>query len=172
MSEELRDDSDPSARVEPATRPRTVPPEEQRKLARARRAVATIPPVRVRGVLVVEDDPDLQWRLARMLTVRGNRVVGTSSAEGAIELLRQWPVDLVLVDDSLPGMSGVELAKVVAAEHPETAVVLMSSEDDEGGRSALAARLAGAVATIAKPFRPEALLELLSSFPKGEPELA
>ncbi|MCA9606515.1 MAG: response regulator [Myxococcales bacterium] len=162
------------------TKPResTVPPErrpapavEERKLARARRAVATIPPVRVRGVLVVEDDPDLQWRLARMLTVRGNRVVGTSSAEGALELMRQWPVDLVLVDDSLPGMSGVELARIVAREHPDTPVVLMSSED-EGGESAIAARLAGAVATIAKPFRPEALLELLRSFPKGEPELA
>ncbi len=150
---------------------RPVPAVEARKLARARRAVATIPPVRVRGVLVVEDDPDLQWRLARMLTVRGNRVVGTSSAEGALELMRQWPVDLVLVDDSLPGMSGVELARVVAREHPETPVVLMSSAD-EGGESAIAARLAGAVATIAKPFRPEALLELLRSFPKGEPELA
>ncbi|MCB9595246.1 MAG: response regulator [Sandaracinaceae bacterium] len=148
-----------------------MPVSERRKLARARRAVATIPPVRVRGVLVVEDDPDLQWRLARMLTVRGNRVVGTSSAEGALELIRQWPVDLVLVDDTLPGMTGVELARILGEEYPETAVVLMSS-DEQGGQSAMAARLAGAVATITKPFRPEALLELLRSFPKGEPELA
>ncbi len=164
MSEELRDEPNPAA-------PRPVPVAEQRKLARARRAVATIPPIRVRGVLVVEDDPDLQWRLARMLTVRGNRVVGTSSAEGALELIKQWPVDLVLIDDTLPGMSGVELAQTIARDHPETPVVLMSSED-EGGQSAIAARLAGVVATIAKPFRPEALLELLRSFPKGEPELA
>lgn len=163
MSEELRDESNPAA-------VRPVPIAEQRKLARARRAVATIPPIRVRGVLVVEDDPDLQWRLARMLTVRGNRVVGTSSAEGALELIKQWPVDLVLIDDTLPGMSGVELAQTIARDHPETPVVLMSSED-EGGESAIAARLAGVVATIAKPFRPEALLELLRSFPKGEPEL-
>lgn len=164
MSEELRDESNPAA-------VRPVPIAEQRKLARARRAVATIPPIRVRGVLVVEDDPDLQWRLARMLTVRGNRVVGTSSAEGALELIKQWPVDLVLIDDTLPGMSGVELAQTIARDHPETPVVLMSS-DDEDGQGAIAARLAGVVATIAKPFRPEALLELLRSFPKGEPELA
>lgn len=146
------------------------PAGQRHKLMRARRAVATIPPIRVRGVLVVEDDPDLQWRLARMLTVRGNRVVGTSSGEAALELMAQWPVDLVLVDHSLPGMSGVELARRVAAEHPEVPVVLMSGEDDEP--SPVVETLASVVATIAKPFRPEALVELLRSFPKGEPELA
>ena len=40
------------------------------------------------GVLVVEDDPDTQWRLARMLTVHGARVVGTSSGEAAIAISR------------------------------------------------------------------------------------
>ncbi len=35
----------------------------------------------MRGVLLVEDDPDMQWRLARMLTVHGARVVGASSGE-------------------------------------------------------------------------------------------
>lgn len=162
MSDESRKSSVPA--------PGAVAPAERRKLERARRAVATIPPVRLRGVLVVEDDPDLQWRLARMLTVRGNRVVGTSSAEGALEVLRQWPVDLILVDDGLPGMSGVELAARVHELHPEIPFVFMSSE--EGADNEIAAKLAGAVATITKPFRPEALVELLRSFPKGEPELA
>lgn len=166
MSEELRDSSIPA----PPVRPRKVAPQQQRKLVRARRAVATIPPTRTRGVLVVEDDPDLQWQLARMLTVRGNRVVGTSSAEGALELLRQWPVDLVLVDDGLPGMSGLELARTIRDAHPETAVVLMSSHDTPQAR--IAAKLAGAVAVVAKPFQIDSLVDLLRSFPKGEPDLA
>jgi len=165
MSEKLRESTVPEAPDPCAS------VSDRRKLMRARRAVATIPPTRMRGVLVVEDDPDLQWSLARMLTVRGNRVVGTSSGEGALELMRQWPVDLVLVDDSLPGMSGFELARVLAEEHPDVPVVLMSSED-ESGEGALGEKVAGVVATIAKPFRPEALVELLQSFPKGEPELA
>jgi len=157
-----------NAAPEPAVPP--TPAAHRNKLVRARRAVATIPPTRVRGVLVVEDDPDLQWRLARMLTVRGNRVVGTSSGEAALELMAQWPVDLVLVDHSLPGMSGVDLARRVAEEHPEVPVVLMSDEDD--APHPVAETLASVVATITKPFRPEALVELLRSFPKGEPELA
>lgn len=138
------------------------------KLERARWAVATVPPVRSRGVLVVEDDPDLQWKLARMLTVRGNRVVGTSSAEAALELIRQWPVDLVLVDDTLPGMSGTELVRVLAEEHPNTPVVLMASENARP----LSETLTDVVAIVSKPFRLESLIDLLRSFPKGEPELA
>lgn len=140
------------------------------KLKRARWAVATIPPTRVRGVLVVEDDPDLQWQLARMLTVRGNRVVGTSSGEAALELLAQWPVDLVLIDDGLPGMTGMELARQVRDLYPDTPVVMMASDETDEGR--LAAKLAGVIAVVTKPFRPESIVELLRSFPKGEPDLA
>jgi CheY-like chemotaxis protein len=166
MSEELRDSS-----VPPVPGPASATAEaDRKKFERARWAVATIPPTRARGVVVVEDDPDLQWKVARMLTVRGNRVVGTSSGEAALELIRQWPVDLVLVDDQLPGMSGVELDRAIGREHPDIPVVLMSSEGavpDELGH-----KLAGVVATITKPFCPDALLELLRSFPKGEPELA
>lgn len=131
------------------------------KLAAARRAVASVPPTRERGVLVVEDDPDLQWRLARMLTLRGNRVVGTSSGEAALELLSQWPVDLVLVDDTLPGMSGMELARTINERHPGAPVVLMSTQDSRESR--LAARLAGAVAVVIKPFALESLVDLLRS---------
>jgi len=166
MSEELRDST-----VPPIPAPVTAMSARDRaKIERARWAVATIPQTRARGIVVVEDDPDLQWKVARMLTVRGNRVVGTSSGEAALELIRQWPVDLVLVDDELPGMSGLELAVAIGEEHPDIPVVMMSSEGadlDELGH-----KLAGVVATIAKPFCPDTLLELLRSFPKGEPELA
>lgn len=165
MSDDARDSTVPPApRGEPTARGadgRKTP--EGRKLETVRRAVASVPPTRERGVLVVEDDPDFQWRLARMLTVRGNRVVGTSSGEAALELMKQWPVDLVLVDDTLPGMSGVELARTIRERHGEVPVVLMSTEDSRESR--LAARLAGAVAVMAKPFSVDALLELLRSLP-------
>ncbi len=159
MSEKLRDTSNPAA-------PATTPGVDRAKLKRARWAVATIPPTRARGVLVVEPDPDLQWQLARMLTVRGNRVVGTSSGEAALELVKQWPVDLVLIDEGLPSMSAVELARELQRSYPDVPVVMMSSD-----AGAAMAKLAGAVAVITKPFRPDAIIELLRSFPKGEPDL-
>jgi DNA-binding response OmpR family regulator len=89
-----------------------------KKLADAARAIAQVAP-RESAVLVVEDDPDLQWRLARMLTINGNRVVGTSSADGALALIAEWSVDLVLIDEGLPGMTGLDLAKAIRKQRPK-----------------------------------------------------
>lgn len=168
MSQDLRDSQPPPRprRSEPALASvRT----DGEKIEAARRAVASVPPSRERGVLVVEDDPDLQWRLARMLTLRGNRVVGASAGEAALELMSQWPVDLVLVDETLPGMSGMELARTINERHPGVPVVLMSTQDSRESR--LAARLAGAVAVVIKPFSLESLMDILRSLPSIEPEL-
>lgn len=134
--------------------------ERDSKLEVAEKAVRSAPPQA--GVLVVEDDPDMQWRLARMLTVHGARVVGTSSGEGALALMEQWPADLVLIDDGLPGMSGLDVARQLRQRFPGVPVVLMSAQETPDLH--LAARVAGAVALLAKPLRVEALVEILSRF--------
>ncbi|MGF1469532.1 MAG: response regulator [Sandaracinaceae bacterium] len=140
MAEELRDEG-----LEPAA-PTVRRPGLPRPKALSRAALARVtslptapaPPTprrsvprraaeRVQGVLVVEDDPDTQWRLARTLAIRNRRVVGTSSAEAALEVLREWRADAVLLDDSLPGISGVELASLLRVRVPEVRVVLMTS---------------------------------------------
>jgi CheY-like chemotaxis protein len=142
--------------------------EDRRKLQGAVRAAeSAVGPV-LSGILVVEDDPDLQWRLARMLTVQGHRVVGTGSGDGALALVSQWPVDLILVDDELPGMSGLEVAALLREEHPQIPVVLMASAESE--ELHVAARLAGVVATLIKPFRGDAIADLVTSlFPTAVP---
>ncbi len=94
-----------------------------------------------------------------MLTVQGHRVVGTSSGDGALALIAQWPVDLVLVDEDLPGMSGLEVARELGERHPDIPVVLMTGDSNPETR--VAARLAGAVACLTKPFRFEALTAAL-----------
>jgi DNA-binding response OmpR family regulator len=109
-------------------------------------------------VLLVEDDPDMQWRLARMLTVHGARVVGASSGEAALAVIAEWPADIVLVDESLPGISGLEVARTIREKHPAIPVVLMSAGESQELR--LAAKVAGAMATLIKPFRMDALAAL------------
>jgi len=137
------------------------------KLSEAVKAVGSGP--RAGAVLVVESDPDLQWRLARMLTVSGNRVVGTSTADGALALMEAWQVDLVLVDEALMGLSGIDLARKLHETHPHVQVVLMTADDDAHEDMHVAARLAGVVACLAKPFRPEAIAELLRLLPAAVP---
>ena len=60
-------------------------------------------------VLVVEDDPDIRRILQLFLTERDFSVATAESASVATELLAQAPVDLILSDVRMPGMSGPEL---------------------------------------------------------------
>ena len=62
------------------------------------------------SVLVVEADPDLQVQMARALRKQGLRVVATGSGSGALALVSEWDVSLILVSESLPGRSGIDLA--------------------------------------------------------------
>lgn len=111
------------------------------------------------GVLLVEHDPETQSALARVLAGSGARVVGTGSGEAAIALFDAWPTGLVVVNDELPGMGGLEVARRIHAASPGVPIVLMSARKDE--RSALAARLAGVFATLAMPFDHDLLTDLV-----------
>jgi DNA-binding response OmpR family regulator len=111
------------------------------------------------GILLVEADPDVQWRLAKMLGELASRVVGTSTGEGALALMSMWPVDLVLVDQNIPGTSGIEVAERLRKAHPDTPLVLMTAAESHDLR--VRARLAGAMGLLVKPFGFDHLRELL-----------
>ena len=115
---------------------------------------------RHRSVLVVESDPDLQWNLARMLTVHGNRVIGTSSGDGALAANEQWTADLALVSSTLPGMSGVEVARRLRATNPELLVILMEETEPAGATEEPSPAV---TARLPKPFRVETLRALIDS---------
>jgi DNA-binding response OmpR family regulator len=129
------------------------------KLESAARTIAESRP-RHRSVLLVESDPDLQWSLARMLTVDGNRVVGTSSGEGALTVIEQWDADLALVASNLPGTSGVEVARQLREWNPDLLVILMGEEMTE---PATRERSSYVTAYLPKPFPFEALRALIES---------
>ncbi|MDH3199339.1 MAG: response regulator [Myxococcales bacterium] len=115
---------------------------------------------RHRSVLIVESDPDLQWHLARVLTVDGNRVVGTSSGDGALTVISEWPADLALVAAKLPGMNGLEVAKRLRAHHPNLVVILMGEEVVAPVRKPQSPHI---TAYLPKPFRFDALRALIES---------
>lgn len=114
-----------------------------------------------RGILVVESDPDLQWRLARMLTVEGNRVVGTSSADGALALIDSWRAGLILVAERLDGMDGFELADRLRVCCPAVPVIMMT---EQPARRSRVPNIAG---FLVKPFPFDALRALIRSVQVG-----
>jgi len=97
-------------------------------------AVAAPAPTGVRGrgrgqtVLVVEDSDDLRELTCRLLTGAGYTVLAASNGPDALALADRHdsPVDLLLTDLSLPGMTGNDLATAARQRHPDVRVVFMS----------------------------------------------
>jgi CheY-like chemotaxis protein len=81
-------------------------------------------------VLVVDDSETFRAVAASLLSAaEGLRRVGeASSGEEAIRLLPELKPDLVLLDVHMPGMGGLETARVIRRESPETVVVLVSAD--------------------------------------------
>lgn len=77
-------------------------------------------------VLLVEDNADTQWATAELLAALGHTVTCAASAEEALVKLSDAEFDVLCSDISLPGISGAELALVVAERYPATAIVFAS----------------------------------------------
>lgn len=77
-------------------------------------------------ILFVDDDANLLGGLLR--TVRNERyqAVTATSGEQALALLASETVDVVVSDDQMPGMSGLELLTTVHQQHPEIVNVMLS----------------------------------------------
>lgn len=86
-------------------------------------------------VLVVEDNPDANTILCELLTMLGHHARGVENAKAALELFAIETFDVLLTDISLPGMSGIELARQLVKENSSLKVIFSSgygavSEDE------------------------------------------
>jgi response regulator NasT len=79
-----------------------------------------------RCILTVDDDPITLMMLATGMESAGYSILQAGSAEEAIQLLAHHTPDLALLDISLPGMSGIELAKHLRA-HTNVPIMFLSS---------------------------------------------
>ncbi|HSA96996.1 MAG TPA: ATP-binding protein, partial [Acidobacteriota bacterium] len=77
-------------------------------------------------ILLVDDDPAQLESLARMLEKLGYKVTARSSGQTAEAAFRQSPdgFDLVLTDQTMPGMSGIELARRLVETRPNIPIIL------------------------------------------------
>ena len=83
-------------------------------------------------VLLVDDHALLRAGMARLLDLADDVAVVGSAGSGAegLELAAALHPDVVLMDLSMPGMSGVEATRRLLAAHPDTAVVVLTSFAD------------------------------------------
>ena len=77
-------------------------------------------------ILVVEDSPEVSVITVEYLTELGHRAVAVTDAELAVQQLAHRRFDAVMTDVSLPGMSGIDLARTLVKQYPELPVVISS----------------------------------------------
>jgi CheY-like chemotaxis protein len=77
-------------------------------------------------ILLVEDSPEVSLITVEYLTELGHQVVAVADAEMAVEQVARRAFDAVMTDVSLPGMSGIELAKELIKKYPKLPVVIAS----------------------------------------------
>jgi two-component system alkaline phosphatase synthesis response regulator PhoP len=112
-----------------------------------------------RRLLLVEDDTTLRQALTFNLTREGYEVATAADGPRALEAARNERLDLILLDVMLPGMSGVEVLRVLRKEGVTTPVIILSAKGDEIDR--VVGLKVGADDYVAKPFsRPELLARI------------
>ncbi len=84
------------------------------------------------NVLVVDDQAPFRHAAAGIVSsIQEFRLVGVAeTGEESVDVSRSLRPDLVLMDVRLPGIDGIEAARQIRADHPETVIVLTSTYDD------------------------------------------
>jgi signal transduction histidine kinase len=82
-------------------------------------------------LLVVDDEPDLVQSLKSLLRLEYN-VLGATSGPEALKSLNEHEVHVILTDQRMPGMSGVELLNRAREEHPDAVRLLFTGYADIG----------------------------------------
>jgi DNA-binding NtrC family response regulator len=115
----------------------------------------------LRTVLVVDDEAEVRNLLSELLTRCDYEVVTAANGVEAVAALSETPPDLVLLDLTLPGVSGLEVMKRIQSTMPSTPVIILSGTPDSA--AALTAVRMGAYAYLPKPFEFEHLQRLVAS---------
>lgn len=101
-------------------------------------------------VLVIDDEPAVQDLLQRVLANAGHEVTVVDSAEAALIRLARDRFDVLVVDNNLPRMTGLELMSLVRDHHPELRAIMITAYNTPAVEAR--ARALGVMSYVAKPF--------------------
>src|SRR5262249_24596374 len=114
-----------------------------------------------RIIAVVDDDESIRLAIRSLLQSHGFQVEMFDSAEGVLSCARLADIACLIVDVRLPGMSGLDLQRQLAAAHPHLPMVFISARADPVARQQALA--AGALAFLGKPFSAKALIDTVQT---------
>ena len=126
---------------------------------------ASVAPERKRAtVLLVEDDAVVRATLTEALREAGYRVLEAEDAKQARAFFQsKEPVAVLVSDVSLPGVSGIALARWAAESRPRVKIIMISGYPDKAGDAAKVGYF------LQKPFRAERLVSLVNALLEDGP---
>ncbi|GAA3804237.1 response regulator transcription factor [Streptomyces chiangmaiensis] len=119
------------------------------------------------AVLVVDDDAAIRRSLERGLRLGGFRVRTAGSGPEALAAIRDTPPDVLVLDVSMPGMSGIEVCSRLRDDGQDLPVLMLSALDETADR--IAGLQAGGDDYLVKPFALQELVLRLHALLRRRP---
>jgi two-component system nitrogen regulation response regulator GlnG len=121
-------------------------------------------------ILVIDDDAEIRYSLARVLSSRGYQVNEAPGGEQGIALVKKGPPpDLIFLDVRMSGMGGIETLQHIRSASPKQLVVLMTAFGT--AQTAIEAMKYGAFDYVMKPFDPQKVIALAENALKVHADL-
>jgi len=117
----------------------------------------TMPTARRHTILVVDDEPDVVQSVKDLLRLDYN-VLGTTKAEEAVKLMQEHEVNVVMTDQRMPEMTGVELLEKIRELKPDVAGIVLTGFTDPPALISAINR-ARVFRFLKKPWQPDDILE-------------
>lgn len=108
-------------------------------------------------ILVVDDEPMVLRLFTTLLKRNGYSVTPVNSGDAAMEVLREQPVDLLILDLSMPATDGFEVLRSLRVQLPRLPILVISGYMQ--GALLQASELLGAAASLTKTDAPGLLVE-------------
>ncbi len=116
-------------------------------------------------LLIVDDEPRILSALRRSLRREPFEVVAVETSREALQQLKTLPIDIVLSDHKMPGMTGVQLLAAAAQIRPDAVRILITGWTEEIPPEEIEA--IGAFALLNKPWDDAELKETLHAAAKA-----
>ena len=110
-------------------------------------------------ILVIDDEADLLRALTMILKSRGHEVIALADALTASKMIQKDKFDLIISDIRMQPMDGLQLLDFIHQNHVQTPVIMLTAHATLD--VALQAIKKGAFDFITKPFKPDALLDMI-----------
>ena len=114
-------------------------------------------------VLVADDDRDGALTLSTLLQLEGFEVLTVHGGQEALDAVREFQPDVVLLDIGMPKITGYEAARRLRQRYGDDCPVLIAVTGWKQASDKILANLAGFDHHVAKPYEPAALIKLLAA---------